>query len=646
MGLAHRYATPRDYFPSESFDRSKGIALPQHIATALDVSIRLRSEAARVYSCMGLADEPHAHFISILKATRRKLKEDASQEQESKKGGHAADDDVVPLSNGFKALEVDAADEEGPGLTSDQRRKSHGLKTGKSNGLTGTISGGIKSDGRSSLREQLPSEDTDVSDVTEGDDRFRAACFLVDFDKLLYEVQETWKAFKAKRINLLSATMATNACVRSITRLASLMVLAYPHLKSFHHVIAVVFLQRSIRFICKRFPKVSYDKAVDTVSRMTHARVNPPAGLEDLRKRGFRDSEMVLSKLKEYLQDSDKMFVWSRSFLKRCDPPYDIPWWSTTIDEMAGFIDPKLKFRPKKGLFGHAWDEKENLASGIADLRGFVFEDVFPPLSLFANQSLPNIMKTFGETASHFESLMPLPCILRESVETRRGSIALLFSVFALCACMLEVQGDSQVKRTMIATRVSLKKLRDQLKGVTKRRHSSIQQQINVNIGICESYLDDLFRFIDKVSPNNSTRGVDASLTDSGVGENVDNAMLNPWMAGQHLAVSVFLVTIVMGLQTVDCAAQSRVILHLYNALRTIGALREPIPLLDVLFAALSHGEGLFVGVKPRIVLSGLSPSLWAPPRSCFDARLALQGLTGRGLSKVDGQGPDGCAVS
>ena len=134
-------------------------------------------------------------------------------------------------------------------------------------------------------------------------------------------------------------------------------------------------------------------------------------------------------------------------------------------------------------------------------------------------------------------SLIPLPYVLRNSVKAKMGSIGLLFSIFSLCACMLEVQGDRQVERTMMTTKLSLLKLRAQLQRVLKRKHTSIQTHIFHNIRVSEEYLGFLCRFVDKSKSN-------VPLNSRVTGSNVHYAMLNPWMAGQHIAVSAFLISL------------------------------------------------------------------------------------------------------
>ena len=61
-------------------------------------------------------------------------------------------------------------------------------------------------------------------------------------------------------------------------------------------------------------------------------------------------------------------------------------------------------------------------------------------------------------------------------------------------------------------------------------------------------------------------------------------------MAGQHLAVACYTHSVVMGSQVIDCVAQARILLHIYNALRTIDALKDPIPIFEALLECLSQG--------------------------------------------------------
>ena len=73
---------------------------------------------------------------------------------------------------------------------------------------------------------------------------------------------------------------------------------------------------------------------------------------------------------------------------------------------------------------------------------------------------------------------------------------------------------------------------------------------------------------------------------------------MNPWVAGQQLLV----VSLAGGLQfsstVVDCAGQTRFVLHLYNAVRTVGVM-ESEPVLETLTTAFDPGPVIWFGAKP-----------------------------------------------
>jgi hypothetical protein len=76
-------------------------------------------------------------------------------------------------------------------------------------------------------------------------------------------------------------------------------------------------------------------------------------------------------------------------------------------------------------------------------------------------------------------------------------------------------------------------------------------------------------------------------------------AMYNPWMAGQQLAMISMGLAFDGGLNAMDSIAQTRMILHYYNAFRIKGIIKEPIPLLETLTDALSRSKSLWVGGRP-----------------------------------------------
>mmetsp|Transcript_30804 Transcript_30804/g.75120 ORF Transcript_30804/g.75120 Transcript_30804/m.75120 type:complete len:945 (+) Transcript_30804:138-2972(+) len=655
-------ATVREIVRAVDAVASQQTPVPRHVMLDLEEAICLRKETMKVYQQHGesttvSSNESHAHFVNTLIDCRERLKACVAVERRVKEGekGHGNSDSsnaAIPVSNAFEKLKINPPKKD---FAAGEEVRLVGLKGAKHfNGKLGRIVSGPGKDGRyvidlsdgdgdedahrkstTASQKRIKPEnlqqrpggadeksqidpaanterwgaivvhkdiaDKPASELAEGGDVFFAMCFLVDLDDILHIAKDAWRQYKAKTMDLLTATMVTNLCVRSVSRLCAQMQILYPYLKSFDHVIAVVYLQPAIQFIMRTNKKkrVKYPRAVDAASRATFIRVNMESGLQDIQARGFgSDSELVVrAVLENYLGVLENMFAWPGSLLSLEDA-VDLPWWSTTLHKFLDLINPKLMLRPKRGFFGEPWDEKTNmLAERVDDLRAFVFADVLPPLCLYSLDTFGTVEKIFAE-ALDLQVLMPLPGLLREGIKAKSAPIPLLFAILCLCQCILEVQGDRRVERTKLVATVSLKKLHAQLKKVHDNPHPSMQKSHVGNIRLGEEYFRKYFVFVEEFSPNKAaSKGIDPSQLDDRVGDSVDNAMLNPWMAGQQLAFGTFLITMQIGCTIVDCAAQARIILHIYNALRTIGALKTPIPIFDLLLKAL--GKNLFPKIRP-----------------------------------------------
>jgi hypothetical protein len=239
------------------------------------------------------------------------------------------------------------------------------------------------------------------------------------------------------------------------------------------------------------------------------------------------------------------------------------------------------------------WDEASNPARGVVDLRDYM-GGMLPALLYYAhyeNRTSHTQVLKFPDL--YLDTLMPLWGVLQRTMVTGNATVALTIAMHAVLQSVVSVNGDRSCLRVQVAFRSCVSTMRTQLRRdgelfATKAPH------MKANVDMIASWLQ-------RTDERARTLPVNGSpLLESIAKRQRDHSLLqNPYVAGQQLLVAALAVPLGLGLTMVDCLAQTRTLLHLYNALRVTGFVEE-LPLLEMLLRAFKSGSTLWFLGRPN----------------------------------------------
>ncbi|EQC31016.1 hypothetical protein SDRG_11203 [Saprolegnia diclina VS20] len=415
------------------------------------------------------------------------------------------------------------------------------------------------------------------------DEKFQCRCFLLDFDDLMREVKLAWKMFKDGQTSLLAATAVTNACVHSVQVLGNDLSFAHPHLKDLDHILAV--------FVCS-------DLLVDLVSDHDGLRLGTAVELVVLAKRSMIErlrpgAERTIAKTLKTTTAAAAYYhasVCAQFNFELASAIFNGP---STLDRSLMLLQDRLvcthdAIKPEKcmilrdGFFGRSWAEPHELASSLEDLHQTFFGHILPLLVIHVRER--NTLKTANET-----STSPLLELVRAYVKSKDISLALIFACQSLLWSLLCTQGTPNdamhCAKVVDDTRVTIDRLARDMQALRDNVDGILVPPTTEKNTLNVLFWFDTLRRI--TSPNNSFSQLE-----------VDRAWFNPYMAGQLLLTVTIEITFVMGLITMDDIGQTRMVLHLYNALRVLDKI-PPNRDLDNLVAMFERGKSVWVGGRP-----------------------------------------------
>jgi hypothetical protein len=212
-------------------------------------------------------------------------------------------------------------------------------------------------------------------------------------------------------------------------------------------------------------------------------------------------------------------------------------------------------------------------------------------------------------------TLMPLWPMLQKAMNAERISTAVAVAIHTFALSMVRVNGQRRCKRIQIGFKALLQKSLQRVQAAAPL-YCAAAPHLMIPVGepgggcipalsICQHWLEMAINRAKDLPPTSSI--------DGGVGEKKrlaeemkrvaarqrDQALtLNPWIAGQQMLVATLGVHMGFLLPMADCLGQTRLVLHLYNALQRVGAI-EILPLLDLIEARLRPGPVLWFSGKP-----------------------------------------------
>ena len=590
---------------------ARAIRVPAHVLHDLGTSINLREEVHQLYlrssAAVRESDTKHAHFISTLREVQRvlqPLREAGAQVVES-----AIKQDA--LLHSFAVLELEEPST-GPAEDDTVAAESSTVAIGS-----------------------LHDNDLDFA-AASALPQLHAAMFLLDLDELQAKVSTAWVEHVSGRHSLLTATAITNLCIRHIERLAASLAIECPELagdRSIERCVAAVGLERAVSW-CTSSLGVSYALALELVTAVAFgeddsapSRSQTPTfhlmaivgeSHPHIRARTAAQVGRLLPALRTQERFGELVeVVWlafydvffqvgeDGSFLGAVDPAdrfvgvnavFHTSELLRKLVRTQRLLDGNSWFAPPAGYYGWVqWNERTRLASSVYELRDHAVS-ILPALLYFSGN---DFLEKFDDLLKE-GTLMPLWRLLRSARKHGRLDTATLFAMHASLVSVLHVQGERRCARVAVTTRLEMTQLHEQLLAVLplwgqaptfEHPHSSSacgERAAGGALLVAEEWAraSSVRLRLDPVS--------DEQLR-ARAKEQRDAALLwTPWVAGQQLLFAQLSCRLSCGLDAADSRWQLRLHLHLYNALLQVGALAQPIPLMEHLLRCLADSSLLW----------------------------------------------------
>jgi len=201
--------------------------------------------------------------------------------------------------------------------------------------------------------------------------------------------------------------------------------------------------------------------------------------------------------------------------------------------------------------------------------------------------------------------LMPLWRLLRSARKHGRLDTAALFAMHASLVSVLHVQGERRCARVAVTTRLEITQLHEQLLAVLPLWGQAPTFDASPGSICAERAAGGALLIAEEWARASSARLRLDPIPDEQLRarskEQRDAALLwTPWVAGQQLLFAQLSCRLSCGLDAADSRWQLRLHLHVYNALLQVGALAQPIPLMEHLLGCLANSPLLWYSTGGR----------------------------------------------
>ncbi|EQC31018.1 hypothetical protein SDRG_11205 [Saprolegnia diclina VS20] len=417
------------------------------------------------------------------------------------------------------------------------------------------------------------------------DEKFQILCFLLDVDDMNREVMLAWGMFKGGHMSLMAATAVTNACVHAVQVLGNDMIFAHPHLKDLDHMMALLVCdQVLVDLVADAKNGVSLKTAVELVVVAKRAMVQRlrPAAERTIAQR-LKVPTVVASRVIDivhlHFAQSD---AWSLD-------------WTSSLGNKNGFISlqhalfsflevitPGHRMMCRPGTFGPDWDERRQPAASPMDLYQTFFANILPALVLHVRDT--SLFKLEYEA-----TMKPLLVLIKAYVKSKEVPVALVFACQSVLWSLFFTQSSAQdgmsCAKVVDDTRSTLARVTRQMQALRDNKDGIlVPPPTKKNVEAALGWLTNL----------RIATSADKYFTQM----EVDRAWFNPYMAGQIFLTLTMEIGFSMGLATMDDIGQTRMVLHLYNALRVLDKV-PPNEDLDNLATMFERGKSIWVGGRP-----------------------------------------------
>lgn len=619
----------------ENLPETEVIAAPSSVLRALRTSIRNRKMFTQKF--VGGGDAGHRYIVELLEYCHGILKfsrqvahvlspdHNAVDKEEL---GDEADENINAIGGRFAPLiETDEDDEDDTQVTDDDLRR---LKI------------------PSFQPPPDPPANVSVEDLVEnllhGDDRFQAVCLLQTMDSFMSMVdahygllknhlrgQDTSTANDNTVKVIMECAAVANLATETVRVIENSLAVQHPHLSSFYHVIALVFMPEPIASLHNQInptklvadPHMALSFVASLIESAFH---NKGEGdkIEGKIKRFVRKSGVPYNSIEEVAKGVH-MITTIQIMLhheERHNPIIRNPLLPEEVRphswlDQYGFIGgprcilntqrllqtvmdalaDNTKLVPIPGFWGKEFEEDKKPAAFIrGDLDEAFCSCIVPELIEICRRTPFSVIPERSQ-------LVPVLDTLYEHLKggrTRPIPVALSFGMHAMLTSILVIQGSGDLMRVASLSKRTFNQLfrqLDQIADGSKSPMNSPNFYLNVR-------LYKTLRSFAKPLQAKIPRG--AVTLDLAMTERM--AFWNPVIGGGYLLLATELCSIGLGSATIDSLGQLRISLHIYNMLKHVYPSME-IPLLDLLESTFASTKAVWV--TGRSQAGSFAKSFW-----------------------------------
>ena len=478
-----------------------------------------------------------------------------------------------------------------------------------------------------------PKEDIDIEKVLiNGDDRFQAVALLRTMDDLMGSVDDHYgllKNFLRGKVRhegsavqlVMECAAAGNMAIESIVVAENALASSHPHLSSFYHVMALVFLPTLIAEIEKMVKpeKLAEDHhmalhfVAEVVECAFHIRGEekiPSRVKRFVKKSGIRLADAEAAARKVHLATSFELQLAQEEYLNsQLNSDFDdfgcaphswlheneyiggdrcILNTQNIVQKIMSIVQDRTKLVGRQGFWGQSFDEQNRPASRIrGDLDETLAACILPELvELCKNTPFERLPET--------SQLITVLDLLHRYVRGDRTTpvpIALSFGLHVVLTSIFVLQGDGDIARVASMCKQSYNKLFVQLEELSdESRHPKNAPVFYLNIGLFKN-------LVNLAKPFTARIDQPLDFLDPAMAESI--AFWNPFVGGEYLLYGTYLCSIGLGSATVDSFGQLRFTLHLYNALKQ-NIQGITIPFLEMLDRVFTKTKAVWVSGRPE----------------------------------------------
>jgi hypothetical protein len=609
----------KSYTAEDGTNLDSLIVAPPEILASLALSIRLRERVTtKMFGSKDGGDLGHRYIIDVLEYCRCALRFGNRIAAVCKAKNEGDGEEQEAIGGRFHALKLDDDEEEEEDF--DWADIDRDIKDGNVPRYEG-----VKAEKEIDIIEAL----------IKGDDSFQAMALLGLMEDLMEDVYDQYVVLKEHMRGLtrqdsscmqvlMESAVVANAATECIQRAENEMMIDHPHLSTFSHVLALVFLSPIIAKINKKLAKTKLQAnphmALEFAAEMfeySFLNRNYKHDLCTIVKRFVKKSGLttdVVEHFAEFLQS----VIYAETptqFEQRMQPDFMAAnaaigrkphmWLSRyvyiggdscllnthKIVRMTMFslkIEKGRMGAAEADWFGKPFDENKHPARRIlGDLDEPFMNAIIPELAAICKiapfETLPN--------RSHLITVIDLLQRQAKGDPTKPLPVALTFGLHAVLTSIYVLQGQDDLARLAAKSKRSFDMLFEQLETVADRDKTP----------------GNFPRFYEKVSAfieiSDFAKSVFA-VKDGDVAkeEKLKKATMiafwNPLIAGEYLLYATYTCSLKLGSATVDSSGQLKFALHLHNGLK----FHDPtidVPFLRVVDTIFKSTKGVWVGGRP-----------------------------------------------